>query len=93
MDLYMGVRQWSEQAVLPFLSDSILRLFYFTPCCHVDVNPWTRKPQKNYTKEDSNIQETKTFFPLYFLGSTNIQWVREFSLNTIEIVEFPSQGV
>ena len=31
-------------------------------------------------------------FPL-FLGSTTIQWVRKFSLNTIEMVEFPSQGI
>ena len=31
-------------------------------------------------------------FPL-FVGSTAIQWVRKFSLNTIEMVESPSQGV
>ena len=36
------------------ISDSILRLFYFTPRSLVDVTPWTRRPKKNYTKEDSN---------------------------------------
>ena len=48
-------------------------------------------------KEDSNRQETKTFFFLniflLFPGSITIQWVRKFSLNTIEMVESPSQGV
>ena len=27
------------------------------------------------------------------MGSTTIQWLRKFSLNTIEMVESPSQGV
>ena len=37
----------------------------------------------------------KTFFYIFplFLCSTTIQWVRKSSLNIIEIVESPSQGV
>ena len=55
------------------ISDSILRLFYFTPHSLVDVTPWTRRPKKNYTKEDSNRLETKMFL-LYF---SFISWVQQ----------------
>ena len=46
-------------------------------------------------KEDSDRYETKTYFYIFplFLGSTTIQRVNKFSLNTIEKVESPSQGV
>ena len=46
-------------------------------------------------KEDSNRKETKTSFYIFllFLGSPTIQWMRKFSLNTIEMIESPSQGV
>ena len=55
------------------ISDSILRLFYFTPCCLVDVTPWTRRPKKNYTKEDSNRSETKTFLSYFSF----VSWVQQ----------------
>ena len=45
-------------------------------------------------EKDSKILETKISYILsLFPGSTTIQWVRKFFLNTNEMVESPSQGV
>ena len=52
------------QAVLLFLFDSILRLFYFTPRCLVDETPWTRKAQQ--------IGDENDFFKFSF-----ISWVQQ----------------
>ena len=40
-------------------------------------------------KENSNRYETKTFFIIFFICGFN----KKFFLNTIEMVESPSQGV
>ena len=74
-----------------FLSDSILRLSYFYPTLSCWCNSLNKKAQKElYERRQQQIGDEDFFF-LYFLGSATIQWVREFSLNTIEIVASPSQ--
>ena len=89
-----GVRQRSGQAVLLFfLSDSILRLFYFYPTLPCWCNSLNKKAQKELyesRQQQRGNKDISFIFFLYFLGSTTIQWVREFSLNTIES---PCQGV
>ena len=61
------------------ISDSIFWLVGVTPC--------PRKSQKNYTKEKTATGKRRgRFFYtfLYLLGSTTIQWMREFFLNTLK---------
>ena len=49
------------------ISDSILRLFYFTPRCLVDVTPWTRRPKKIIRKKTATDRRRRYFFifPLF----------------------------
>ena len=69
-------------------------LFY--PTLSSWCNSLNMKAQKElYERRQQQIgdEDVSFIFFLYFLGSTTIQWVKEFFLNTIEIVESPSQGV
>ena len=54
-----------------------------------------KAPKELYEKRQQQIgdKDVSFIFFLYFLGSTTIQWVWEFSLYTIEMFEYPSQGV
>ena len=74
------------------ISDSILRFFYFYPTLTCWCNSLNKKAQKELYERRQQIGDEDFFF-LYFLSSTTIQWVREFSLYTTEMVESPSQGV
>ena len=60
-------------------------LFYPSLSC------WCNSLNKK-TQTATDRRRRRFSFSLYFLGSTTIQWVREFSLNTIEMVESPRQG-
>ena len=87
-----GQGQWAKLCCR-LISDSIIRLFYFTPRCLVGVTPCTRKAQKElYKRRQQQIgdKDVSFIFFLYFLGSTIIRRVREFTLNIIEMVESPS---
>ena len=53
------------------ISDSIMRLFYFTPRWLVGVTPRTKRPKKNYSTEDINREETKTFLYFSFIPGFN----------------------
>ena len=56
-----------------FLSDSILRLFYFYPICLVDVTPRTRKAKKElYERRQQQIGDENVLFYFPF-----ISWVQE----------------
>ena len=45
-------------------------------------------------RQEENAEGQDVFYILpEFLGSTTIQWVKKFFLNTNEMVEFPSHGV
>ena len=100
-DHQCGVRPRSRASCIMvcfFLSDSILMLLYFYHTLSCWCNSLNKKAQKElYERRQQHIWDKDVFFFLkfcfYFLGSTTIQWVREFSLNTIEMVESPCQGV
>ena len=69
-------------------------LFY--PTLASWCNSLNKKAQKElYDRRQQQLgdEDVSFIFFLYFLGSTTIQWVKEFSLNTTEMVESPSQGV
>ena len=97
-DLCMAVALWGSvrsrsKLCCRLISDSIMRLFYFTPRWLVGVTPWTRKAQKElYKRRQQQIgdEDVSFIFYLYFLGSTTIPWVGEFSMNAIEMVESSS---
>ena len=74
------------QAVMPFDIYIWLRyevfLVFFTPRWLVGVTPWTRKTQKElYERRQQQTGDEDVYFVffLYFLGSTTIPWVKEFS--------------
>ena len=61
-------------------------------------NSLNKETQKElYERRQQRIGDEDVFFLIYFSFiswiSTTLQWVREFSLNTIEMVESPDQGV
>ena len=73
---YCGVRQRSGQAVLPFffLSDSILRLFYFYPTLPCWSNFLNKKAQKElYERRQQQIGNEDVFFKFFplFPGFNN----------------------
>ena len=79
----MGVKQKVKGKLCGHLiSDSILRLFYFTPNCLVSITPWTRRAQKElYEKRQQQIGDEAIlfYFPLFqqpFNGWGNFPWIQ-----------------
>ena len=91
---YMGSGRGQGKLCYRFLSDSILRLFYSYPTLSCWCNSLKKKaPKEFYERRQQQIrdEDLKNFFP--FISWVQQPWVREFSLNTMEVVESPSQGV
>ena len=88
-----GVRRRSRAKLCcRLISDSILRLFYFTPRSLVDVTSWTRKaPKELYEWRQQHIGDEDVFFYFPF-----ISWIQQpfngwgnFLWNTIEMLNPP----
>ena len=81
------------KAVLPFDIWLHYEVILFYPTLASWCNSLNKKGSKeSYERRQQQIgdKDVSFIFFLYFLGSTIIPWVREFSLNTIEMVESPS---
>ena len=81
------------KAVLPFDICLHNKVILFYPMLASWCNSLNKKgPKESYERRQQQIEDEDVsfIFFLYFLGSTTIPWVREFSLNTIEMVESPS---
>ena len=81
------------KAVLPFDIWLHYEVIFFYPTLASWCNSLNKKdPKELYERRQQQIgdEDVSFIFFLYFLDSTTIQWVREFFLNTIEMVESPS---
>ena len=91
-----GLAVVKGKAVLPFVIWLHSEVILFYPTLSHWCNSLNKKAQKElYERRQQQIGDKNVsfIFFLYFLGSTTIQWVREFSLNTIEMIESSNQGV
>ena len=88
---------WGQgQAVLPFdiwLHSEVILFYPMLSSWCISLNKKAQKELYERRQQQIRDEDISFIFFLYFLGSTTIQWVKEFSLNTIEMVESPSQGV
>ena len=80
------------KVVLPFDIWLHYEIILFYPTLASWCDSLNKKgPKELYERRQQQIGDEDIYFIffLYFLGSTTIQWVSEFSLNTIEMVESP----
>ena len=79
-----------------FNADSILGYSTLTPVLFFWFNffGWEGRKRIIWKKIVTDRRRWHSFyiFPLFW-GSTTVQWVGKFSLNTIEMIESPSEGV
>ena len=90
---FMGSGRGQGKLCCRLISDSILRLYYFYPTLSCWCNSLNKKAQKElYERRQQQIGDEDVFFFKFFfcfLGSTTIQWEKEFSQNQLKWLNPP----